>query len=59
MATLDKQSVREEFDKIKAGFDEQVKAGKVTSEVATLVNTLILLFSSLAPAGQTSEKNFF
>jgi len=45
MATLDKQSVREEFDKIKSGFDEQVKAGKVTSEVATLVNTLIMLFS--------------
>lgn len=45
MATLDKQSVRDEFDKIKAGFDEQVKAGKVTSEVATLVNTLIMLFS--------------
>ncbi len=45
MATLDKQSVRDEFDKIKAGFDERVKAGKVTSEVATLVNTLIMLFS--------------
>lgn len=45
MATLDKQSVREEFDKIKASFDAQVKAGKVTSEVATLVNTLIMLFS--------------
>lgn len=45
MAILDKQSVREEFDKIKAGFDEQVKGGKVSAEVATLVNTLIMLFS--------------
>ncbi len=45
MATLDKHSVREEFDKIKASFDAQVQAGKVTSEVATLVNTLIMLFS--------------
>ena len=45
MATLDKLSVREQFDKIKVSFDEQVKAGKVTSEVATLVNTLIMLFS--------------
>lgn len=45
MATLDKLSVREQFDKIKVSFDEQVKAGKVTSEVVTLVNTLIMLFS--------------
>jgi len=45
MATLDKQSVREEFDKIKSSFQEQVDAGKVSSEVATLVNTLIMLFN--------------
>jgi len=45
MATIDKQSVREEFDKIKSSFQEQVDAGKVSSEVATLVNTLIMLFN--------------
>ena len=45
MATIDKQSVRAEFDKIKVGFDEQVKAGKVSTEVAMLVNTLMLLFN--------------
>ena len=45
MATIDKQSVRAEFDKIKVGFDEQVKSGKVSTEVAMLVNTLMLLFN--------------
>jgi transposase len=45
MATIDKQSVRAEFDKIKFSFDEQVKAGKVSTEVAMLVNTLMLLFN--------------
>lgn len=45
MATIDKQSVRAEFDKIKVSFDEQVKAGKVSSEVATLFNTLMMLFN--------------
>ena len=45
MATIDKQSVRDEFDKIKVSFDEQVKAGKVSSEIATLVSTLIMLFN--------------
>ena len=47
MATIDKQSVRAEFDKIKVGFDAQVKAGKVSTEVAMLVNTLMLLFNRL------------
>lgn len=45
MATINKESVRAEFDKIKVGFDEQVKAGKVSTEVAMLVNTLMLLFN--------------
>lgn len=44
MATFNKQSVREEFDKIKASFDEQVKSGKVAPETAVLFNTLIMLF---------------
>jgi transposase len=45
MATIDKQSVRAEFDKIKTGFDEQVQAGKVSTEVAMLFNTLMMLFN--------------
>ena len=44
MASFNKQSVREEFDKIKASFDEQVKSGKVSPETAALFNTLIMLF---------------
>jgi len=44
MAILNKQSVREEFDKVKASFNEQVKSGKVPAETATLVSTLIMLF---------------
>lgn len=42
MASIDKQSIRAEFDKIKASFDEQVQSGKVSSETAALVNTLIV-----------------
>lgn len=45
MASVNKQSVREEFEKIKADFDELVKAGKVSSEIATLFNSLIMLVS--------------
>mgnify|MGYP000861009955 FL=1 len=45
MASIDKQSVRAEFDKIKTSFDEQVKAGKVSTEVATLFNALMMLFN--------------
>ena len=44
MATINKQSVRDEFEKIKTSFDEQVKAGKVSTETAMLFNALILLF---------------
>ena len=44
MATFNKQSVREEFDKIKINFEEQVKSGKVAPETAALFNTLIMLF---------------
>lgn len=45
MASLDKQSVRAEFDKIKVSFEDQVKAGKVSSDVAALINTLFVLFT--------------
>lgn len=45
MSTLNKQSIREEFDKIKASFDEQVRTKKVSAEVAVLFNALIMLFN--------------
>ena len=45
MASIDKQSIRVEFDKIKANFDEQVKSGKVSSEVASLISSLMMLFN--------------
>ncbi|MDP3705257.1 MAG: hypothetical protein Q8R24_05050 [Legionellaceae bacterium] len=45
MASIDKQSIRAEFDKIKTSFDEQVQSGKVSSETAALVNTLMMLFN--------------
>ena len=44
MASINKQSVRDEFDKLKISFDEQVKAGQVSGETATLVNALFVLF---------------
>lgn len=43
MATFNKQSVREEFDKIKASFDTQINSGKVPAETAALFNALIML----------------
>ena len=45
MATVDKQSIRDEFDKIKSSFQEQVTAGNVSSEVAMLFNMLMMLFN--------------
>lgn len=44
MATFNKQSVREEFDKIKISFEKQVMSGAVSPETAALFNTLIMLF---------------
>lgn len=47
MPSIDKQSVRDEFDKIKLSFQEQVNTGKVSAETASLFNTLMTLFSLL------------
>lgn len=44
MASLDKQSVRDQFDNIKADFQKLISKGKVGVEVAALFNALILLF---------------
>ena len=46
MSIFEKKSIREEFDKIKESFQKQVKAGKVSDEVAALFNTLIHAFRS-------------
>lgn len=43
MATLNKQSVRGEVDKVKAEFDQLSQAGKVTPEVKALMGTLLLV----------------
>lgn len=47
MATIDKQSVREEFDKIKTNFQTLVDAGKVSTDIAALFNSLMMLFNIL------------
>ena len=44
MSTLDKQSVREQFDAVKEKFETQVELGTVTKEVAMIFDTLIMLF---------------
>ena len=43
MASLNKQSVRGEVDKVKAEFDQLSQAGKVTPEVQALMGTLLLV----------------
>ena len=45
MASLDKQSVRQEFDRIKTNFQAHVSAGKVSRETAALFNMLLILFN--------------
>lgn len=43
MASIDKKSVREEFDKIKSQFKELKKKKKVSSELSVVVSGLIML----------------
>lgn len=47
MASVDKQSVRDQFDTLKSIFDEQVKAGKCSPETMTLIHAFIALFDIL------------
>ena len=44
MATVEKQSVRNEFDRLKADFDRLVEKGKITPEAHTLFQGLMMLF---------------
>ena len=47
MATVDKQSLREEFDKIKTQFKQQTQESHVSKEVVALFNSLIMLFEMI------------
>ena len=47
MASVNKQSLREEFDQLKKTFDNLSSEGKVTPEVSSLFQTMILLFELL------------
>lgn len=44
MASIEKNSVREEFDKIKQNLHDLSKKGKVSDEAALLIKSLIMLF---------------
>jgi transposase len=43
MATLNKQSVRKEIERLKNDFDELCSAGKVSSEMRILMNSLLVI----------------
>jgi transposase len=47
MATIDKQSVREEFERIKTEFSKLVSANKVPKETELLFNNMFMLFNLL------------
>lgn len=44
---VNKESLREEFDSIKAGLNEQIETGKVADETATLIKALLMLFNMM------------
>lgn len=47
MATVNKQSLRDEFDRIKSDFDQLSADNKITPEVKTLINGMMLLLNLL------------
>ena len=47
MATVNKHSLREEFDRLKAEFEQLSAAGKMPAETRTLFNALLMLFEVL------------
>ncbi len=47
MATVNKQSLREEFDTLKARFEQLCAAGKMTEDSRTLFQSLLMLFELL------------
>lgn len=59
MASLNKQSVRGEVDKVKAEFDQLSQAGKVTPEVKALMGTMLLVVELILSIflEKTTQKN--
>ncbi len=47
MANIDKKSVREEFERIKTDIDKLSSQGKISNELQTLINSLIMIMSLL------------
>jgi len=47
MPSVNKQSLREEFDQLKGTFERLTKEGKITTEVGTLFQSMIMLFELL------------
>ena len=47
MATVNRQSLREEFERLKAEFEQLSAAGKMPAETRTLFNALLMLFEVL------------
>ena len=47
MATVNKQSLREEFDTLKARFEQLCAAGKMTEDSRTLFQAMLMLFELL------------
>ena len=47
MATVDRQSLREEFERLKAEFGQLSAADKMSAETRALFNALLMLFEVL------------
>ena len=47
MATVDRQSLREEFERLKAEFGQLSAAGRMSAETRALFNALLMLFEVL------------
>lgn len=47
MPAIDRQSVRDEFDRLKGEFDAMAKSGNLSSETRALFNALMMLFEVL------------
>ena len=59
MATLNKQSVRDEIERVKTEFDRLCQAGKVSGEVKALMSTLLLIVELILSVflEKTTKKN--
>lgn len=59
MATLNKQSVRDEINRVKTEFDQLCRAGKVSAEVKALMSALLLVVELILSVflEKTTKKN--